>query len=626
MRTFGALPEVHFLHSIYHFKYQEVKNPMLQTVRDSELKRRSYSHCKQITPKCCEISLLLREFRSLFVQCYGIPPEATRYMPQAGTLRTSRWKPISQPCEFNFVVAKILRNPLECLRNLADTIFTCENVPEASRYFCTDSFRYFSSDFVSKFPFSPSNQTLRIFSTEDERLSFLSLGVRKAGRHPLVISCELEKGSPKVKDHLEWQVLGERYEPLQSASVINFVDYSLNQGAPAGHKSAETPIGHESNGAVAGDRTSNQMVPLPLPLLGTNQMAPLPGNGATLHCACHIEYEIAEEAMNFMSYVAEVSREWGEPNARDMGRMTSQPKAKGEMYILNDGMNMKAEIAAMERRLEELEMTNMQPVQAISQTPLASYALCHLDHPNFSWKPQPPQYQQPAQAPQQASNLEQAMVNLCKVVGDFVGKQEATNARVDQRMDRVDQRMDRVDQRIDRMESTLNKRMDEMQNDLSQKLDILQDSISRLSNLNTMQEKENSPSQPYQNSMSIHEMEAEEGEPSQKKEIEEVITLRSGKEVDLPTCKLEHKVDSETEKENREEIKGKKKGKSIEKDDYDFDIDEEPQRIVIKELMKKHMPPPFLQALYGKIIQTKSQLKDANFIWDPGKLNQEQIF
>ena len=51
---------------------------------------------------------------------------------------------------------------------------------------------------------------------------------------------------------------------------------------------------------------------------------------------------IAEEAMNFMSYVAEVSRGWDEPNARDMGRMMSQLKAKGEMYILNDGMNMKA--------------------------------------------------------------------------------------------------------------------------------------------------------------------------------------------------------------------------------------------------------------------------------------------
>ena len=39
--------------------------------------------------------------------------------------------------------------------------------------------------------------------------------------------------------------------------------------------------------------------------------------------------------MNFMSYVAKFSRGWDEPNARDMGRMTSKPKAKGEMYILN---------------------------------------------------------------------------------------------------------------------------------------------------------------------------------------------------------------------------------------------------------------------------------------------------
>ncbi|RVW91562.1 hypothetical protein CK203_046151 [Vitis vinifera] len=177
------------------------------------------------------------------------------------------------------------------------------------------------------------------------------------------------------------------------------------------------------------------------------------------------------------------------------------------------------------------------------------------DHPNFSWKPQPPQYQQPAQAPQQASILEQAIVNLCKVVGDFVGNQEAINAQ--------------INQRIDRVESTLNKRMDEMQNDLSQKLDFLQDSISRLANLNTMQEKENSPSQPYQNSMSIHEMEAKEGEHSQKREVKE--------------------------RKKRGRKSKKEKGKSTEKDDY---IDEEPQRIVIKEEMKKHMPPPFLQALF----------------------------
>nr|CAN69070.1 hypothetical protein VITISV_007587 [Vitis vinifera] len=360
-------------------------------------------------------------------------------------------------------------------------------------------------------------------------------------------------------------------------------------------------------------------------------------------CACHIEYEIAEEAMNFMSYVVEVSRGWDEPNARDMGRMTSQPKAKGEMYILNDGMNMKAEIAAMERRLEELEMNQMQEVQAISQTSLQAMpcAIClsyeHLvdecptipaeremfgdcntynsnwrDHPNFSWEPQPPQYKQPAQAPQQASNLEQTMVNLSKVVGDFVGAQKSINAH--------------LSQRIDSVESSLNKKMDGVQNDLSQKIDNLQYSISRFANLNTMQEKRNFPSQPHQNSKGIHQVEAQKGESSMVKEVKKFITLKSDKEVDLPTSKLDHEVESETEREKREEIKGKRKGKSTEKDDYDLKIDEDPQRIVIKEEMKKHMPPLFLQALYAKIIQRKSQVRDANFIWDPGKLNQDQIF
>ena len=37
-RTFGALTEVQFLHTIYHFKALEVKNPTLQTVHDLELK------------------------------------------------------------------------------------------------------------------------------------------------------------------------------------------------------------------------------------------------------------------------------------------------------------------------------------------------------------------------------------------------------------------------------------------------------------------------------------------------------------------------------------------------------------------------------------------------------------
>ncbi|KAL6341148.1 hypothetical protein AAG906_032264 [Vitis piasezkii] len=195
------------------------------------------------------------------------------------------------------------------------------------------------------------------------------------------------------------------------------------------------------------------------------------------------------------------------------------------------------------------------------------------NHPNFSWKPRPPPYQ-----PQQA------IVNLNKVMGDFVGEQKEINSQ--------------LHQKIENVESSQIKRMDEVQNDLSRKIDNLQDSISRFANLNTMQEKENSPSQPHQN--------------------------QKDKEVDLPTCKLEHKEESETEKEKREEIKGKKNGKSIEEDGYDVNVQGAPQRTVIKEeMMKNHIPPPFPQALYGTIIQSKSQVRDANFVWDPGGIQHE---
>ena len=77
-----------------------------------------------------------------------------------------------------------------------------------------------------------------------------------------------------------------------------------------------------------------------------------------------------EEAMDFLSYVAELSRGWDEPNAGEVGRMKSQPNAKGGMYVLNEDIDMKAKVASMARRLEELEMKKVQEVQAISKTPV----------------------------------------------------------------------------------------------------------------------------------------------------------------------------------------------------------------------------------------------------------------
>ena len=122
--------------------------------------------------------------------------------------------------------------------------------------------------------------------------------------------------------------------------------------------------------------------------------------------------------------------------------------------------------------------------------------------------------------------------------------------------------------------------MDGKHNDLFQKIDNLQYQISRLTNLNTVQEKGKFTSQPHQNPKAIHEVEAQEGESSQMREVKAVITLRSGKEVDLPTPKPEQdpeqEPDSEAEKEKREENKGKKKVSSIKKEDLEAKVKEKP--------------------------------------------------
>ncbi|RVW33687.1 hypothetical protein CK203_111062 [Vitis vinifera] len=146
-----------------------------------------------------------------------------------------------------------------------------------------------------------------------------------------------------------------------------------------------------------------------------------------------------DEAMNFLSYVAEVSRGWDEPNSREKGKFPSQQtqNPKAGMYTLNEDVDMKAKVATLARRLEELELKKKHEVQAISDTQVhvmpcticqscdhvvdecptmpavremlgdqvnvvgqfrpnnsASYGNTYnsswRNHPNFSWKPRPP--------------------------------------------------------------------------------------------------------------------------------------------------------------------------------------------------------------------------------------------
>ena len=223
-----------------------------------------------------------------------------------------------------------------------------------------------------------------------------------------------------------------------------------------------------------------------------------------------------EEALDFLIYVAEASKGWDETNPREIERMRPQSSTRGSMYSLPEDLDMNAKLSTLDTRLEEQEMRNQQEVQAVTETPVPHKPcfICqsteHLGeqcptipammgmlveqanvvgqfkpstnvpygntynpswryHPNLSRKPKPPQYAPPAlpqyastsqpSQPQSTSLVEQAILNLSKVVGEFVEEQKEINVQLTQRIDTVD--------------STLKNKIDGLKNDISQKIDNL---------------------------------------------------------------------------------------------------------------------------------------------------------
>ena len=60
--------------------------------------------------------------------------------------------------------------------------------------------------------------------------------------------------------------------------------------------------------------------------------------------------------MDFLNYVAEISKAWDEPNPKEEERMRPATNLRGGMYSITEDMEMKAKLSTLARRLEELEM------------------------------------------------------------------------------------------------------------------------------------------------------------------------------------------------------------------------------------------------------------------------------
>ena len=151
-----------------------------------------------------------------------------------------------------------------------------------------------------------------------------------------------------------------------------------------------------------------------------------------------------DEAMDFLNYVAETSKGWDEPNPREMEKMRPSTHPKGGIYALSEEMEMKARISTLARKVEKLEGKRLHEVQAVTENPAqtnpctnfqsivhpeehypmapslkdlmseyanvvgqfkpqpnAQYANTYnsnwRNHPNLSWKPNPPAYVPPCQ-------------------------------------------------------------------------------------------------------------------------------------------------------------------------------------------------------------------------------------
>ena len=101
----------------------------------------------------------------------------------------------------------------------------------------------------------------------------------------------------------------------------------------------------------------------------------------------------------------------------------------------------------------------------------------------------PPQYistPQPPQPPQLISPVEQAILDLTKLVGDVVEEQKKINAQLSQKIDTME---NNVNKRIDGFQSEIDQKLDIQQ--IDKKLDIQQESILKLTNQFVLQEEEN---------------------------------------------------------------------------------------------------------------------------------------
>ena len=263
-----------------------------------------------------------------------------------------------------------------------------------------------------------------------------------------------------------------------------------------------------------------------------------------------------DEAIDFLNYIAETSKAWDEPRSRE-DEGPRYPSYQGEtIHTISEDTLLREKLTILTRRLDEMEMKNQHNIYSVNELS-ASQSSCYnhqshghygencrenvqllnqgrppmnvpfsnsyiqnwKNHSNLPGKPYIPPIDQQQfapisqqQQPLPLSPVEQAILNLSKVVGTIVEEQKVLNIQTNQRIDG--------------------------------KLDNMHSEISKLSNqLLQSSEKEKAPSQGQQHQNMVNEIGLTEDTTTRTDEVKAVVTLRSDREIETAKSFLNKRTD-----------------------------------------------------------------------------------
>ena len=297
-----------------------------------------------------------------------------------------------------------------------------------------------------------------------------------------------------------------------------------------------------------------------------------------------------DEAIDFLNYVAKTSKVWDEPRPRET-EGSRHSSYKGEsIHTLSEDTLLREKLVILTRRLDEMEMKNQHNMHSVNELSASqpscynyqlnghygensqenvqilnqarppmnapfgnSYSHNWTNYSNIPAKPKPPTYipSTVQQMSPQSSPVEQAILNLSKVVGTFVEEQKVLNVQTTQKIEAVE-------------------------SSLSRKLDNMHSKISKLSN-QQLQSSEigKAPFQGQQYQKLVNEIGLTEAPNARIDEVKAVVTLRSGKELKPAIPELVNSAPVVADPLQEEQLVG-------------------------KEEFKIRIPPPFPQVIQKK--------------------------